>query len=222
LVEELRLQPLLPAGALVDQPLTQPHARAQLQDLLRRDPRLRQLARREQPQQQVAVGAVGLRPPLTATLSRRLRRVGQVRAMPGPLDLLDDEPPTRRPLEREMHLAENVEARQPLAHRLTSRRSDPTPRQLTASDLDDRVRDLPAMNIKRTYDPHRDLLELRGLERPACSNTLVPRGSHHISSLWSPAVATRGNRWQMGRPQERLKQAKPLPWVATGCLRRSM
>ena len=37
-----------------------------------------------------------------------------------------------------------------------------------------------------------------------------------MEPLWSPAVATRGNRWQMGRPQERLKQAKPLPRVATG------
>jgi hypothetical protein len=31
---------------------------------------------------------------------------------------------------------------------------------------------------------------------------------------WSSAVATHGNRWQMGRPQARLKQAKT---VATGC-----
>jgi hypothetical protein len=35
-----------------------------------------------------------------------------------------------------------------------------------------------------------------------------------MEPLWSPAVATRGNRWQMGRPQERLKQAKT---VAAGC-----
>jgi hypothetical protein len=35
-----------------------------------------------------------------------------------------------------------------------------------------------------------------------------------MEPLWSPAVATRGNRWQMGRPQERLKQAKT---VAVGC-----
>src|SRR6266581_2034300 len=70
------------------------------------------------------------------------------------------------------------------------------------------------MNIKRAYDPHRDLLELHGLERPACSNTLVPRGSHHISSLWSPAVATSGNRWQMRRRRKQRKQAKS---VAPGC-----
>src|SRR6266487_2727633 len=70
------------------------------------------------------------------------------------------------------------------------------------------------MNIKRAYDPHRDLLELHGLERPACSNTLVPRGSHHISSLWSPVVATGGNRSQIAHPRKRWKQAKT---VAVGC-----
>src|SRR5512133_3911136 len=64
------------------------------------------------------------------------------------------------------------------------------------------------MNNKRAYDPHRDLLELHGLERPACANTLVPRGSHHISSLWSPVVATRGNRSQTGRARKRRKQAE--------------
>src|SRR5215218_7254036 len=72
------------------------------------------------------------------------------------------------------------------------------------------------MHIKRAYDPHRDLLELRGLERPACSNTLVPRGSHHISSLWSPVVATGGNQRQIGSARKWRKQAKT---VAAGCHR---
>ena len=35
-----------------------------------------------------------------------------------------------------------------------------------------------------------------------------------MEPLWSPAVATRSNRWQMGRPHERLKHAKTL---AVGC-----
>ena len=34
---------------------------------------------------------------------------------------------------------------------------------------------------------------------------------------WSQAVATSHNWWQMGEPQERPKQAKALPWLATGC-----
>src|SRR5262245_36665603 len=70
------------------------------------------------------------------------------------------------------------------------------------------------MNIKRAYDPHRDLLELHGLERPACSNTLVPRGSHHISSLWSPVVATGGNRSQIAPARETRNQVET---VALGC-----
>ena len=35
-----------------------------------------------------------------------------------------------------------------------------------------------------------------------------------MEPLWSPAVATGGNRWQMGGRRERLKQAKT---VAVGC-----
>jgi hypothetical protein len=46
-MEELRLQPLLPGRALVDQRLAQPHTRAQLQDLRGRDPRFRQLTAKQ-------------------------------------------------------------------------------------------------------------------------------------------------------------------------------
>jgi hypothetical protein len=35
-----------------------------------------------------------------------------------------------------------------------------------------------------------------------------------MEPLWSPAVATGGNRWQMGTAQKRLRQAKT---VAVGC-----
>ena len=35
-----------------------------------------------------------------------------------------------------------------------------------------------------------------------------------MERLWSPAVATSGNRWQMREPRKRLEQAKT---VATGC-----
>src|SRR5262249_46055676 len=42
----------------------------------------------------------------------------------------------------------------------------------------------------------------------------VPRGSHHISPLWSPVVATGGNRSQIAQPREPWKQAET---VAVGC-----
>jgi hypothetical protein len=38
-----------------------------------------------------------------------------------------------------------------------------------------------------------------------------------MERLWSPAVATGGNRLQMGRAGESLKQAKTVAWVAIGC-----
>src|SRR5438094_3331069 len=75
------------------------------------------------------------------------------------------------------------------------------------------------MHTQRTYDPHRDLLELRGLERPACSNTLVPRGSHHISSLWSPAGVTAATGENRADVASR-KEAKCNASVATGCVQR--
>jgi hypothetical protein len=56
---------------------------------------------------------------------------------------LGDEPAARRALEREMQIGERAEPRQPFAHRLARRGSDPTPRHLAAGGVDERVRDLP-------------------------------------------------------------------------------
>jgi hypothetical protein len=39
---------------------------------------------------------------------------------------------------------------------------------------------------------------------------------------WSPAGATGGNRWQMRGPQNASDKRKPLLWLATSCLSRSM
>src|SRR6266576_4333407 len=43
-----------------------------------------------------------------------------------------------------------------------------------------------------------------------------------MEPLWSPVVATSGKRSQMGRSPKPENKPKPLPWIATGCLRRSM
>jgi hypothetical protein len=97
--------------------------------------------------------------------------------MTGTLDLLDHEPPPRRAIERELHIIDTVQLRKPGAQRPTSRRLIRPARDLAVTNLDGQVGDLASMNIKRAYDPHRDLLELHGLERPGCSNTPVPRES---------------------------------------------
>jgi hypothetical protein len=160
LVEQLRADALLPGGPLVDQRLAQTHQRAQLEHLRRRDPRLRQLAGEQQPQLQITIGAVGLRPPLAAAPGCRLGRVGEMRAVAGALDLLDHEPPAGRPLNSKLGLTVG-ELAQPGAQLRPRRWRDPTAAQLTCFAVNCLVRDLASMHVQRHYDPHRDLLELR-------------------------------------------------------------
>jgi hypothetical protein len=152
---------------------------------------LGQLAAEQQPQLQLTVAVVGLRSPLAAAPDGRLGRIGEMRRVAGTLDLLDHEPPTSRALEREVHILTS-ETLQPGTHRLTRGRADPAAPGFATGQLDRPIGDLPAVHIQRTYDPHRDLLELHGLERPACSNTLLPRRPHHMSSMTCQAM---GGSW---------------------------
>src|SRR6266545_4291996 len=209
-MEELCLEPLLPGGALVDQHLAHPHAGAQLQYVRGRDPRLRQLAGEQQLQLQVTVGVVGLRPPLPSPLARRLGRVGEMRSVAGPLDLLDHEAPASRPLQCELGLTSR-KLLKPLPHRSPRRGHDPAPPNLTRLAVERLVRDLSSMHIQCDYDRHRDLLELHRHERHRVGNTLEPRRSHYMSSLWSPVVATGGNRRQIGSPMVRNAMKEGLP-----------
>jgi hypothetical protein len=160
LVEQLRLDALLPGGALIDQRLAQTHHRAQLEHVRRRDPRLRQLTGEQQPQLQITIGVVGLRAPLAPASGRRLRRIGEMGAVAGAVDLLDHEPPAGRPLKRELGLTVR-ELAQPGTHLGPRRRRDPTAAQLTGLSVKCLESDLVSVHIQRHYDPHRDLLELR-------------------------------------------------------------
>jgi hypothetical protein len=63
-VEQHRVQPLLPGGALIDQGLAQPHQHPQLQQMRRWDPRLRQAVLFQQLPQQLGV--------VRSVLARRL------------------------------------------------------------------------------------------------------------------------------------------------------
>ena len=69
-------------AALVDERLARAHPRPELEDVRRRNPRLRQLAGQEQLQQEVVVAPVGLRPPLVPPPGRRLGRVGEMDDVP--------------------------------------------------------------------------------------------------------------------------------------------
>jgi hypothetical protein len=130
LVEQLRVDALLPGGALIDQRLAQTHQRAQLEDVRRRDPRLRQLAGNKQPRLQITIGVVGLRAPLAPAPGRPLSRVGQMGAVAGPLDLLDHEPPAGCPVNDELGPTVR-ELPQPRTHLGPRRGRDPTAAQPT-------------------------------------------------------------------------------------------
>src|SRR6266498_5707628 len=81
-------------------------------------------------------------PPLPPPLARRLGRIGQMRPVAGPLDLLDHEAPTGRPLQRKLGLTTR-KLLKPLAHRSTRRGRDPAPPNLTRLAVERLVRDLP-------------------------------------------------------------------------------
>ena len=124
MVEQQRLDPLLPGGALVDQRLAQPHPLAQLEDLLRRRPRLRQPTLLQQLAQVTRVGAVGLRSRLAAAQIGGLRRLREMSGRTGSDKLLDDEPPTRRRLQRNVDLPRRQRPQKP-SQRGPVSRSDP-------------------------------------------------------------------------------------------------
>src|SRR5438128_11644326 len=140
-----------------------------------------------------------------------------MRAVPAPLDLLDDKTPASRPLQCELGLTTR-KLLKPLPHRSSRRRHDPASPHLSRLAVERLVRDLPSMHIQRHYDPHRDLLELRRHQRHRVGNTPEPRRSHYMSSLWSPVVATGGNQRQIDRAPKPENKRNPLPRAATGCL----
>ena len=57
----------------------------------------------------------------------------------------------------------------------------------------------------------------RACAAPNHEPLLILDSAHGMERLWSRAVATSGNRWQMRQPGNGSNARKPLPWVATGC-----
>jgi hypothetical protein len=83
-VVEHRMNPLLPLAALVDQRVAQPNPRAQIEDVIGRDPRLRQATDPHQLAQQPGVSAIGLRALLASPPRGGLRRLGQMHGRANP------------------------------------------------------------------------------------------------------------------------------------------
>ena len=132
-VVEDRVDALLPLAALVDQRVTQPDPRAEIQQVIGRNPGLRQPADHQQLAQVAGVGAIGLGALLGAAPRARLGRLGQMHHGADRAQLLGQEPPTGCGLKRGLD-PRPVKAMQKPSHALAVRGRDPRPPDLTGRE----------------------------------------------------------------------------------------
>jgi len=152
-VIEHGLDPLLPLAALVRKRVPRTDPRAQIEDVLGRDPRLWQPVDHQQLSQMPGVRAVGLRPLLAALPGAGLRGLGQMHLRGDLAELLDHEPPPCRRLQRNLELLV-VKARQEPADAGAIGRCHPPARHLTGRRVDPLRGDLHPMLIKTHHDRH--------------------------------------------------------------------
>jgi hypothetical protein len=125
-VVEHRVDALLPLAALIGHGVAEPDPGAQIEQMLRRDPALRQPADRQHLPQMPGVRTIGLGALLVAAQRAGLRRLGQMHPAAHRADLLHHEPPARRRLQRDLKLRAIKAAKEP-PHRLAMRRRHPEP-----------------------------------------------------------------------------------------------
>jgi hypothetical protein len=182
-VEQDRMDALVPGGPLTHQGTTQADLGTRIGDVRRWHPRLRQRASAQQLPQVVGVGAVGLGAPLGATQRAGVGRLGQVRAEPGALQFLGDEPPAGGGLQREPARL-GVELLQPGAQLQAGGGAELPTAGLAGGGVEDVEGDLAAVDVQPSYDGHRDLLWLPRYEPGAAS---VPHraegGPAHMPSI---------------------------------------
>ena len=147
MVIEHRLDPLLPLAALLREGVAQPDAGAEIEDVIGRDPRLREPAGHQQLPQMPGVRPVALGALLAPPQRRGLRRLGQVHPRPDRVKLLDDEPPARRRFQRHLELLAS-EAAQELADTGAVSGGHPRPRNLAGRGVDPVGGDLRSMLVK--------------------------------------------------------------------------
>ncbi len=154
MVIQRRLEPLLPLRALLRERVPQPDPRTQIKDVIRRDPRLRQPLDHQQLTQMPGVRTIILRALLRTAQPSGLGRLGQMHDRPDPAQLLDQEAPAGRRLERDLQLPA-AETLKPLANVRAIRRTHTRALNLAGLGIDPLTGDLSSMLIKSHYDAHK-------------------------------------------------------------------
>jgi hypothetical protein len=169
-VVEHGLHALLPLAALIDERVAQPDAGAKIEQMRRRDPRLRQPPDHQQLTQMARVGAIALGALLGPAPRRGLGRLGEMDPRPDRAEFLDDEPPARRRLQRDLEVLA-AEAPSEPSHARPVRRRDASAGDLAGRRVDPLRGHLRSMLIQSHYDRHfRGLLKVHG--QNACADTL--------------------------------------------------
>jgi hypothetical protein len=131
----------------------QPNSRAEIEDVIGRDPRLRESLDHQQLPQMPGVRAIALRALLRPPQVGGLRRFGEMHLGADPAQLLDHEPPAGRRLERDLKLPATKTSEQ-LPHRRAIRRRYTRALHLAGLSVDPLAGDLSSMLIKSHYDAH--------------------------------------------------------------------
>ena len=152
-VIEHRLDPLLPLAALIDERVAQPDPGAQIEDVIGRDPRLRQPADHQQLAQMPGVRAIALGALLGAAQRRGLRRLGQMHAG---ADRRSSSTTNRQPVVASSATSSSWPRNRSrtAAPRLAVRRRHARARDLAGRGVDPLGGDLRSMLIKSHYDRH--------------------------------------------------------------------
>ena len=180
MVIEDRLDALLPLAALVRERVPQPHPRAQIEEMVRRDPRLGQPS----DHQQLATWRASARSLLARFLFPRRAAVsaGSARCTTAPTRR-NSSATKRQPVvasSADLELLTTEPLRE-LAHASPVRRRDPRSRDLTGVGVDPLCGDLRSVLIQTITIVIWGLLKLHGLQ--ACAATAAPelRRSLHAS-----------------------------------------
>ena len=151
-MEQLGVDTLLPLPSLVHQPHIESAQGPDLQDVVRRHPRLGYPVLAQQLAQVARVRPVGLGPLLLAPQRGSVRRLGEMYLDTGPGQLFGHEPPARAPLQRERHIGPVGQRFEPLAQVRPRGGTDLARADFTGLGVHLVECDLSSMHVKTTYD----------------------------------------------------------------------
>ncbi len=199
---EHSLNPLLPLGVLVHQRVPQPDLGAQIEDVIGRDPRLRQPPGHQQLAMMTSVRTVGLRTLLVPAQRRGLRRLGEMHHGADRAQLLDHKAPPGRRLERDLQLLASEPPKEP-THPGPIRRTHPRTADLTAHKIDPLSGHLRPMLVKTHHDRHQPNLHPRHEHHPA------PDPSNTLAGWSVPSVERPAARLQSARAYQCCSTRRP-------------